>query len=295
MLYSIVYNVPICSVMQYCITTTLSLLQNVAIDVVALVNDTTGTQMAVGIHDPDCYVGVILGTGTNACYLEDLQAVKKHKGEGSDHTHVIINTEWGAFGDDGSLEKWRTSFDRDLDALAKNKLQQTYACVDVYGVCMCMGMCICAWLCVHVRGYVDVCVTMCICAWVCGCVRDYVYILPIPPPQFWEDDIWEVPGWDGEDGVGQASGGWSVPGWKCLWQASHATGFRILLSLGDRDRVSGMGINVLRSLCGVLCVYVFGYVDVSVCVMQSRTWLYHVRVCAVLCVCVCHSPIIELG
>ena len=99
---------------------------NVAIDVVALVNDTTGTQMAVGIHDPDCYVGVILGTGTNACYLEDLQAVKKHKGEGSDHTHVIINTEWGAFGDDGSLEKWRTSFDRDLDALAKNKLQQTF-------------------------------------------------------------------------------------------------------------------------------------------------------------------------
>eukprot|EP00731_Ephydatia_muelleri_P037457 Em0475g5a len=30
----------------------------IARDVVALVNDTTGTQMAMGIHDPDCYVGV---------------------------------------------------------------------------------------------------------------------------------------------------------------------------------------------------------------------------------------------
>ena len=30
-------------------------------DVVALVNDTTGTQMALGLSDPDCFVGLILG------------------------------------------------------------------------------------------------------------------------------------------------------------------------------------------------------------------------------------------
>ncbi|KAL5471281.1 hypothetical protein EMCRGX_G029378 [Ephydatia muelleri] len=98
----------------------------IARDVVALVNDTTGTQMAMGIHDPDCYVGVILGTGTNACYLEDLKAVKKHKGESNGHTHVIINTEWGAFGDDGSLKKWRTSFDRDLDLHTENRMKQIF-------------------------------------------------------------------------------------------------------------------------------------------------------------------------
>eukprot|EP00731_Ephydatia_muelleri_P020664 Em0013g391a len=99
---------------------------NISRDVVALVNDTTGTQMAVGIHDPECYVGVILGTGTNACYLEDLKAVKKHKGDSNGHTHVIINTEWGAFGDDGSLEKWRTSFDRDLDLRTENRMKQIF-------------------------------------------------------------------------------------------------------------------------------------------------------------------------
>ena len=31
-------------------------------DVVALLNDTTGTQMALGLSDPDCFVGLILGT-----------------------------------------------------------------------------------------------------------------------------------------------------------------------------------------------------------------------------------------
>ena len=101
---------------------------------VALVNDTTGTQMAVGIKDPDCYVGVILGTGTNACYLEELSAVKKYKETSNGHTHVIINTEWGAFGDDGSLEEWRTDFDRKLDSLAKNKMEQTYV-VSGWGWC----------------------------------------------------------------------------------------------------------------------------------------------------------------
>ena len=30
----------------------------------ALVNDTTGTQMALGHSDPDCYVGIILGEST---------------------------------------------------------------------------------------------------------------------------------------------------------------------------------------------------------------------------------------
>ena len=119
------------------------ILQTIARDVVALLNDTTGTQMAVGIHDPDCYVGVILGTGTNACYLEDLKAVKKHKGESNGHTHVIINTEWGAFGDDGSLEKWRTSFDRELHLNTKNTTKKLYACVDVCGG---EGLwCVCGW------------------------------------------------------------------------------------------------------------------------------------------------------
>lgn len=94
-------------------------------DVVALVNDTTGTQLAVGIRDPECHVGLILGTGTNACYMERLEAVPKFAGDRSRYSNVIINTEWGAFGDDGKLDPYLTDFDRELDTLVVNKGQQT--------------------------------------------------------------------------------------------------------------------------------------------------------------------------
>lgn len=93
-------------------------------DVVALVNDTTGTQLAVGITDSDCRVGLILGTGTNACYIEDLDAIPKFKGDRTHHSKVIINCEWGAFGDDGKLDAYLTDYDKELDKLVVNKKQQ---------------------------------------------------------------------------------------------------------------------------------------------------------------------------
>ena len=90
---------------------------------VALVNDTTGTQLAVGIRDPECHIGLILGTGTNACYMENLDAVPKFTGDRSRYSQVIINTEWGAFGENGKLDPFLTQFDRELDQ--GNTSQQT--------------------------------------------------------------------------------------------------------------------------------------------------------------------------
>ena len=92
---------------------------------VALVNDTTGTQLAVGIRDPECHIGLILGTGTNACYMENLDAVPKFTGDRSRYSQVMINTEWGAFGDNGKLDPFLTEFDRELDQLVVNTGQQT--------------------------------------------------------------------------------------------------------------------------------------------------------------------------
>ena len=43
-------------------------------------------------------IGMIIGTGTNACYLEDIDRVDTWDGDKGDPKHVIINTEWGAFG-----------------------------------------------------------------------------------------------------------------------------------------------------------------------------------------------------
>ena len=62
--------------------------------------------------------------GTNACYMENLDAVKKFSGDRSRYSQVIINTEWGAFGDNGQLEEWMTPADKALDQLITNKGQQ---------------------------------------------------------------------------------------------------------------------------------------------------------------------------
>lgn len=46
-------------------------------DVVALLNDTVGTLMACAFKDNTCQIGIILGTGTNACYMEKLSNCPK--------------------------------------------------------------------------------------------------------------------------------------------------------------------------------------------------------------------------
>lgn len=87
---------------------------------VALLNDTTGTQLAVGHEDRNCHVGLILGTGTNACYMEKTAAIPKYPGDRSKHPEVIINCEWGAFGEGGVLDKWRNPYDDDVEAKVVN-------------------------------------------------------------------------------------------------------------------------------------------------------------------------------
>jgi len=65
------------------------------VNLAALVNDTVGTLVARHYADPACQIGVILGTGTNACYVEKADRVAKWE---SDEGVVVINTEWGGFG-----------------------------------------------------------------------------------------------------------------------------------------------------------------------------------------------------
>jgi hexokinase len=43
---------------------------DVNIEVCAILNDTTGCLMSCAWKNPKCRIGLIIGTGTNACYLE---------------------------------------------------------------------------------------------------------------------------------------------------------------------------------------------------------------------------------
>ena len=50
------------------------------IHVTALTNDTVGTLVARSYADPTCDMGVIMGTGTNACYREKVSNIPKLRG-----------------------------------------------------------------------------------------------------------------------------------------------------------------------------------------------------------------------
>lgn len=46
-----------------------------------------------------------------------------------DEGRMCVNTEWGAFGDDGALEDLRTDIDRELDAGSFNPGKQLWVCL----------------------------------------------------------------------------------------------------------------------------------------------------------------------
>ncbi|KAF7687187.1 hypothetical protein HF521_014415 [Silurus meridionalis] len=91
------------------------------IDIVAVINDTVGTMMTCGFDDHHCEIGLIVGTGTNACYMEEMRNMELVEG---DEGRMCVNMEWGAFGDDGSLDDIRTAFDREIDAGSLNPGKQ---------------------------------------------------------------------------------------------------------------------------------------------------------------------------
>merc|ERR1719457_194259 len=92
-------------------------------NVVAVVNDTVGTLMSCAHSVPDCQIGLIVGTGSNACYMEQSANVETCDVTDED---MCINMEWGAFGDDGALEDFRNDYDRTVDTTSINKGRQLF-------------------------------------------------------------------------------------------------------------------------------------------------------------------------
>uniref|UniRef100_A0A663FH29 hexokinase n=1 Tax=Aquila chrysaetos chrysaetos TaxID=223781 RepID=A0A663FH29_AQUCH len=97
--------------------------QHLGLKVVAVVNDTVGTMMSCGYDDPKCEIGLIVGTGTNACYMEEMRNVGTVEGE---QGRMCINMEWGAFGDNGCLDDIFTDFDRLVDEKTINAGKQRF-------------------------------------------------------------------------------------------------------------------------------------------------------------------------
>uniref|UniRef100_A0A3Q4H7P6 Phosphotransferase n=1 Tax=Neolamprologus brichardi TaxID=32507 RepID=A0A3Q4H7P6_NEOBR len=97
--------------------------QEFDLNFVAVVNDTVGTMMTCGYEDPKCEVGLIVGTGTNACYMEEMHNIELVEG---DNGRMCVNVEWGAFGENGELEEFCTEFDHLVDACSNYPGKQRY-------------------------------------------------------------------------------------------------------------------------------------------------------------------------
>lgn len=91
----------------------------------ALTNDTVGTLMARSYADPVCDMGVIIGTGSNACYPEQTSRIKKLPAPGG-RGEMIINMEWGNF-DRLKSNRYDILLDRDSPNPGRQHLEKMVA------------------------------------------------------------------------------------------------------------------------------------------------------------------------
>lgn len=99
---------------------------DVQIEVCAILNDTTGTLMSCAWKNRYTRIGLIVGTGSNACYVEKQSNAELWNDVDMGSGKVLINLEWGAFGDDGALDFVRTEYDEDVDTNSINPGKQKH-------------------------------------------------------------------------------------------------------------------------------------------------------------------------
>ncbi|GLU09942.1 hypothetical protein SLE2022_267770 [Rubroshorea leprosula] len=91
--------------------------------VTALVNDTIGTLAGGRYYNKDVIAAVILGTGTNAAYVERANAIPKWPGLLPKSGEMVINMEWGNF---RSSHLPLTAYDNALDVESLNPGEQIF-------------------------------------------------------------------------------------------------------------------------------------------------------------------------
>ncbi|KAF7233110.1 hypothetical protein EG68_08977 [Paragonimus skrjabini miyazakii] len=82
----------------------------------AVFNDTVGVLAACAAKDPECGIGLIVSAGTNCCYFERGSRIQKPFAKFACGQELVINTEWGGFGDSGTLQQFMTKYDKEIDA-----------------------------------------------------------------------------------------------------------------------------------------------------------------------------------
>ncbi|KAG0005879.1 glucokinase [Modicella reniformis] len=102
--------------------------QNMHVRVVSLLNDTVGTLLAHAYQYKNTVIGLGLGTGSNAAYIETVDRITKRKGSMEFATGIkemVINMEFGAF-DKEKIILPLTMFDNKVDRKSLNQGNQIF-------------------------------------------------------------------------------------------------------------------------------------------------------------------------
>lgn len=99
------------------------------VEVVALINDTTGTLVASMYTDSEAKMGLIFGTGVNGAYYESIKDIPKLEGRLEDDITpdmpMAINCEYGSFDNEHAVLP-RSRFDITLDKESPRPGQQSF-------------------------------------------------------------------------------------------------------------------------------------------------------------------------
>lgn len=91
----------------------------VPVRVAALANDATATLIYGRYLEPETSIGLILGSGTNLAYIEEVDRfgpITDAVGTfGEPVDRFLVNTEFCCLGDRGELDDFMTSFERLVD------------------------------------------------------------------------------------------------------------------------------------------------------------------------------------
>ncbi|KAI3405223.1 HXK2 [Candida oxycetoniae] len=101
----------------------------VPIELVAVINDTTGTLVASSYCDPEAKLGLIFGTGVNGAYFDVVGDIPKLEGKTAEDvtpdTPMAINCEYGSF-DNEKVILPRNKYDIIIDEESPRPGQQTF-------------------------------------------------------------------------------------------------------------------------------------------------------------------------
>ncbi|ALC45687.1 Hex-t1 [Drosophila busckii] len=97
----------------------------ISVNLNAIINQAAGSLMALAWSLPETKVGLIIGTVTNCAYVEQVSECELFDGD-NESPLMIINTEWGAFGNNGHMDNIRGEFDKIIDAESNNPGMRSY-------------------------------------------------------------------------------------------------------------------------------------------------------------------------